>query len=360
MPLNLLSMRIFGNLTQLLWPVARRNKHGNTRTPKSQALGRTTPTTTPLPPISRLPSELIDMITLYLPASSAVAFRRCNKQLYINGGPEPPGLLYSSLCNGEDKDDHLLLLCLLERDAAQRLACSICIAMHEKKFFNTAEISKPSAERKCRTVKICPHCSLTFPQLQRIISTYSTHHGNLQYELFDCSIANCLNKPSKVYFDREVKVEYELCLTRWPFGRVWRKKLYLFTSWVIYSEEYICPQRSEGSSLWSWRLCPHFMMKDCCDCCRVDDPGRVQLEFTWGKDDRDTMGRVMQCKLCCTKISSSEFGRLRVGPVGRVIRVKRYLGQGTSVEDEGWIRQTTPDDARGHTLQIAAEQQRAS
>lgn len=332
MPLNLLSMPILRDLTRRLFPVARSNKCDDTTTSPSQAHGMIAPSTaTVLSPIYRLPPELIDMIFLYLPASSAIAFRRCNKHLYIDGGPESLDLLYSRLCNEENRDDHLWLLCLLERDAPQRLACSICITMHNKKYFSTAEMSKPSTNRRCRTLRVCPHNdnSLTFPQIQQIASEYSRFHSKPRTPL-GCTFAVCApRKPNG-------KRAGEDCGITWSYNQVWKRGLYLSISWVV-PLGCICQRRFSYSLIWSWRLCPHVFMKDCCPCCtsgvRWDDP-------FGGESYRIQNGWYLRCESCCTEISRAE-ATVRGGRVA-VVMVKRYLGRGKSVEDADWIRQTTP------------------
>jgi len=354
MPLNLLSMRILRDLTRNRWPSARRKNHDNTTTSPSQAHSMTEWSNTVLSAISRLPPELIDEIMCFLPASSEIAFRRCNKQLYINGGPKPLNLLYSNLRNGKDKDDHLWLLCLLERDTRQRLVCSICIAIHEKNFFNAAEMSKSSKSRKCRRVHICPHRSLTFPQLQRIISGCSTLHGNPQKQPLNCTDEDCIIDEPGVNCERSVQLNLDLehCSTTWSYNRVWKRGLHLSTAWVIFSGESICPQRSEGSLAWTWRLCPHVTMKDCCDCCQVNNPGRIKLDLRYGEPhSRVRNGRVLRCKLCCTRINTSEVVGLRSRRVRRVVIVDKYLGRGKSVEDVDWLRQTTPKATRQRSRQ---------
>lgn len=340
MPLNLLSTWILQDLTRFRWPATRRNHRGNTTTSPSQAHDKTARSTKVFSPISRLPQELIDQIMLYLPASSAIAFRRCNKRLYTNGWPKSSNLLYSDLCNGEDKSDYLWLLGLLERDAPQRLACSICIAMHEKNFFDKAEMLKPSESRKCRMVRLCPHRSLTYPQIQRIVSDDSTHHGESQNPLLDCTHEDCTINRSRAKHTVQAGIGYYQ-----PWLNIIKKKeVTLRTSWPIRGD-FECARRSkDGSLFWSWPLCPHIIMKDCCDCCREDDPGRVRVYITWGGDlSTVSIGCSLRCKFCRTEVSVSEC---RKQYRGRFITVKRYLGSGTSVEDADWIRQTAPDGIR--------------
>jgi len=340
MPLNLLSTWILQDLTKFRWPAIRRSHRDNTTTSPSQAHDKTARCTKDFSPIRRLPQELIDQIMLYLPASSAIAFRRCNKRLYMNNWPKSPNLLYSDLCNGGDKSDHVWLLCLFERDAPQRLVCSICIAMHERKFFDKAEMSKPSERRKCRMVRLCPHRSLTFPQIQRIVSDDSTHHGESQNPPLDCTHEDCTINRSRAEHTVQAGIGYSQ-----PWLNIIKKReITLRTSWFIHGD-FECARRSkDGSLFWSWPLCPHIIMKDCCNCCREDDPGRVRVYYTWGDDPSAvSKGCSLRCKSCRTKISVSDSKKPYCW---RFITVKRCLGSGTSVEDADWIGQTAPDGIR--------------
>lgn len=328
------------------WPVSQSKNRDNTTTSPPQAHGMNPRSTAVLSPISRLPPKLLVRIMRYLPTSSQIVLRRCNKQLYLNGGPESPNLLYSRLCNHKNKDDHLWLLCLLERDAPQRAVCWVCMAMHKTSFFDAAELSKPSESRKCRMVRICPHRNMTFAGLQRIISGYSTLSVNRPKTWRTCKYYDCLIKGMWPDCPREARftLDVEKCCTTLSYKRFWEKGLYLSTALVIYSAESICPKRSKKSLAWTWHLCPHLTMKDCCDCCQVDDPRRIKLDRCLGEPQSTVRnGRVMQCKLCCTKIRISDFGELQDRRVGRVVTIDRYLGRGESVEDADWLRQTMPE-----------------
>jgi len=320
------------------WSMASSRKDDNT-TSTFQALDANGELTAAFSPISKLPTELMDMVLSYLPVSSAIALRRCNKKLYINGAPEPLNRLHSRLRSGDDQDDHLSLLCLLERDSSERPVCNLCTTMHEKKFFDSAEILKPPAERRCRTVQLCPHSSLTFSQYQKIVSNYTRDSPGLQNPL-DCTFTTSTTNSSCHLCKPMMAWDEEHCEMKWSYNQFWKRGLYLHTKWIIALGRLDSLTFARSPNIGEWHLCPHITMEDCCFYfCRVREwarPGARGYHPNWHKP-RNGGGWKMRCKRCDTEIYTAPDC---YGLHGQLIEVKRRFGQGKGIDDAMWTQQT--------------------
>ncbi|KAL9105322.1 MAG: hypothetical protein Q9227_009489 [Pyrenula ochraceoflavens] len=144
-------------------------------------------------PLLALPTELLQLLPVYLSRSALVSLRQTSSRLHTLFSRLPASS--SSSLSGPAR---FAFLTFLERDNTTRLfpippprtLCGHCQRFHPRSAFPSTMHSQPAASRDCRQVWLCPHKSLSYTRASKVLRPRFEEKNEESFRaqtLFPCS-----------------------------------------------------------------------------------------------------------------------------------------------------------------------------
>ncbi|KAI9680819.1 MAG: hypothetical protein M1817_004259 [Caeruleum heppii] len=283
--------------------------------------------------LRRLPLELLDEIFAYISPSDCVALLQTCPELYYLGDSTIIQRAY--LVCRSDAAERLRVFCFRDGEAGEH-ACPACWLYHPSDWFDAGELARRPKNRTCRRVYVCGHVGISLTHHRAVLDALRAglHHSDQRYPKFK-EVAPC----SHGIIGHGHRCWGVVCkLLEWQALGLFSSKYQLLTLHYVGLGQWFHDGRAtltpalvrlvEYEPELQSPVCPHMTMISCVKEMVAERAAECFVERTkhrWSTS----------CTVCSTHVDGSGFDG------GVFLRVRRYLGRGTSPLDPNWLAQVT-------------------